>query len=523
MPWSELRKLWRRVCQNNLDGNVCWRGALSSEQGLAGFGASGLGTTESSFGPDIASLLGDIDSESALEALAAAIDVTLLLDKQGIVRDVYFSDESLLDTGARHWIGKPWSSTVTKDTVPKLEALLREAEHGGPTVWRQVNHPSARGVDVPISYAVRRFGSRGTLVAMGRDLRANSALQQRLVEAQQSVERDYWRLRHAQSLYRVALQLSSDAMLIIDAGTLTVIEANPAAGRLLSLPASEMVGRVFPNGFDAESSKAIAAQLNKARVSTVVDEVQARLIDGGRDFFVACSHVRQENSALFMVRLTPLRVDDNARGVMNRLIDVAPDGFLMTDIDGRVIAANRTFVELAQLASEEEVCGRRLEQWLGRTTIDADVLLTNMRQYGSVRLFGTTMRGAQGNVAEVEVSAVTVSSGRDRAFGFAIRDVGRRLGTSHTQSASGERPQPRTVEQLTELVGRVPLKDLVGETTDIIERLCIEAALELTQDNRAAAAEMLGLSRQSLYVKLRRHGLGDLPTDERLSGESLND
>ena len=48
------------------------------------------------------------------------------------------------------------------------------------------------------------------------------------------------------------------------------------------------------------------------------------------------------------------------------------------------------------------------------------------------------------------------------------------------------------------------------ETTDVIERLCIEAALELTRDNRASAAEMLGLSRQSLYVKLRRHGLGDL-------------
>jgi DNA-binding NtrC family response regulator len=72
---------------------------------------------------------------------------------------------------------------------------------------------------------------------------------------------------------------------------------------------------------------------------------------------------------------------------------------------------------------------------------------------------------------------------------------------------------PRSVEQLTELVGRVSLKELVRETTDVIERLCIEAALELTGDNRASAAEMLGLSRQSLYVKLRRYGLGDLAPD----------
>jgi DNA-binding NtrC family response regulator len=62
---------------------------------------------------------------------------------------------------------------------------------------------------------------------------------------------------------------------------------------------------------------------------------------------------------------------------------------------------------------------------------------------------------------------------------------------------------------MTELVGRVPLRDIVRETTDLIEELCIQAALELTGDNRAAAAEMLGLSRQSLYVKLKRFGVGD--------------
>ena len=47
-----------------------------------------------------------------------------------------------------------------------------------------------------------------------------------------------------------------------------------------------------------------------------------------------------------------------------------------------------------------------------------------------------------------------------------------------------------------------------------IERLCIETALELTGNNRASAAELLGLSRQSLYVKLRRYGLADDSTDD---------
>jgi DNA-binding NtrC family response regulator len=53
----------------------------------------------------------------------------------------------------------------------------------------------------------------------------------------------------------------------------------------------------------------------------------------------------------------------------------------------------------------------------------------------------------------------------------------------------------------------------------MIEKLCIEAALEITGDNRASAAEILGLSRQSLYAKLRRYGLGELtPTDAEQVG-----
>ena len=58
-----------------------------------------------------------------------------------------------------------------------------------------------------------------------------------------------------------------------------------------------------------------------------------------------------------------------------------------------------------------------------------------------------------------------------------------------------------------DLVGSSPLKDIVAATTDVIEKMCIETAVELTRNNRVAAAEMLGLSRQSLYVKLRKYNL----------------
>ena len=112
---------------------------------------------------------------------------------------------------------------------------------------------------------------------------------------------------------------------------------------------------------------------------------------------------------------------------------------------------------------------------------------------------------------QVEISAVSVRSAGQPCFGYAVRNVGPRV---HVAPRAAKE-LPRSVEQLTELIGRVALKDLVREATEVIERLSIEAALELTGDNRASAAEMLGLSRQSLYVKLRRYGLGDLTGMER--------
>ena len=55
----------------------------------------------------------------------------------------------------------------------------------------------------------------------------------------------------------------------------------------------------------------------------------------------------------------------------------------------------------------------------------------------------------------------------------------------------------------------MPLRQLVKTTVDGVERHYVKAALDLVGGNRTAAAELLGLSRQSLYVKLSRYGFED--------------
>ena len=157
---------------------------------------------------------------------------------------------------------------------------------------------------------------------------------------------------------------------------------------------------------------------------------------------------------------------------------------------------------LLGLTASSQVVGQSLERWLLRGAVDWGVLNTSLRQQLPVRNFATEVRTLSGMTLPVEVSAVCLAR-PEPMYAFFVRDMDRRLqgGASVAQS------QSNPFADLSQLVGRRPIKDIVGETVDTIERMCIEAALELTHNNRASAAEMLGLSRQSLYVKLRRFGM----------------
>jgi transcriptional regulator PpsR len=153
-------------------------------------------------------------------------------------------------------------------------------------------------------------------------------------------------------------------------------------------------------------------------------------------------------------------------------------------------------------AGLSQLYGQPLENWLARGGVDWGVLLTHLRSQSVVKDFATELRAVAGTPMAVEISAQALS-GDETYYAFYTKDVVRRR-AQETPATSG---MASSVAELSRLVGRMPMKDIVGETIDMIEKMCIQSALELTGNNRASAAEMLGLSRQSLYVKLRRFGM----------------
>jgi len=460
-----------------------------------------------------------LDADMVSRLITAAADVVLVIDAQGVIQDAAFGSEELLGHGFIQWMGKPWSQTVTVESKPKVAAMLRDLGSDKGPRWRHLNQYSGDGTELPLSYSlVRLAGSSHSdaphAIAFGRDLRPQAALQQKLVTAQRSMERDYWHLKHVETRYRLLFQVSSEALLILDATTEKLEDSNPVAqmlfGEALSKP-----GWNLSHSLDKRSNTALSEVFSGLRASGQASPIDVRLVHSNSEVSVSVSLFRQEQSSHFLLRLVPKNklAETSAvaatKQVLAEVMESAPDAFVVTDLSGNVLTANRAFLQLAQVSNEALVRGESLERWLGRAGVDLSVLISNLRQRDVVRLFATRMRGDYGSTTDVEISAVAVTTGEQRCLGFTIRDVGLRLSSEVKPS----RELPRSTDQMTDLVGRVPLKDIVRETTDLIEQLCIEAALELTGDNRASAAEMLGLSRQSLYVKLRRFNMGDLDSE----------
>lgn len=452
-----------------------------------------------------------LSTQAIAELVALTADITLVLDDDGVICDLTIRDERLEAEGLSEWVGMPWVDTVTVESRAKLQTLLEDCEEEGRPRGRQVTHPSPSGQDFPVVYYVVPGGKDGGYVAVGRDYRQVAALQQKLLDAQQSVERDYSRLRHAETRYRLLFNVASEAMLILDAATSKIIEMNPAAKSMLGKQPHKLAGQPLADAMDVRKTDVdkIRQLLDTSRATGRAEEIRIRLGTARRDFGISATLFRQENASFLLVRLSAASLDPNAIVLprsSSKLIDIveaSPDGFVVTNPEGEILTANQAFLNTIQVPVIDQVRGQSLSKWLSRSAIDLNVMIANLRQRGSISLFSTTLESEYGMSSDVEISAVAVLEAEEPCFGFMVRNVSHRL----QNRLRPQRELPRSVEQLTDLVGRVSLRDIVRETTDIIERLCIEAALELTNDNRASAAEMLGLSRQSLYVKLRRHNM----------------
>jgi hypothetical protein len=130
--------------------------------------------------------------------VALSCDIALVIDAQGRIATLAQSSTQPIAPPA--WVGCAWVDTVSPDSRAKVTHMLADVDASGQARRREINHPHAVGGAVPVAYSAARLGKDGPTLAVGHDLRAQTALQQRFVAAQEALERSYWDTNQNQRL-----------------------------------------------------------------------------------------------------------------------------------------------------------------------------------------------------------------------------------------------------------------------------------------------------------------------------------
>ncbi len=448
--------------------------------------------------------LSQMAPELAQAFASVAGDIALVVDVSGVIRNVAFGSGQPLPATAEHWVGRPWAETASEETRGKIEALLQEAIDAGVSRRREVNL-TLDGVDVPVAYAAVRLGSYGPVLAVGRDLRAVNAIQKRFVDTQQQMEREYWKKRQNEARYRMLFQVATDAVMVVDARSLKIVEANRAAAQIFGLSAESMSGRPLVALIDRSSRPGVEALLVQARETGRPAEARARAELRAATVSVSAAPFRSDGEVHLLVRARaadPVDIDAASTPVAE-LVERIPDGVVITDGAGHVVMANPAFAELCGLRDEALLKGMSLARWVGESDDDLAAILAQVRSRGIAPQLAATMRASDARRIEVEISAALLDETDQQHVGFTVRRVAERA------------PAPpvlldelsRAVHRLSVQMGQEPLPRLLRQVTELAERHFIAAAVERVAGDLDVAAALLGVSRHSLELRLQRHGL----------------
>jgi transcriptional regulator PpsR len=442
-------------------------------------------------------------------------DVTLLLDMDGVIREATLSP-AMQGESVDGWLGRPWVEIAGDGGGDKVKRMVEDARASGISAFRQINQRFPSGLEIPIEFTTVLLGGRAGMLAIGKNLQAVAELQSRLIAAQQTMERDYWKLREIETRYRLVFDASDEAVVIVSPANLRIVEANRSAVEALNSSRrrnEDLAGREFLHEVASQDREAVREMLNRVRERGKALSILVHLGPDAKSWMLRGSLIASDPGHVFLLQFTAaanasVESERDAGSTVEKLVDRLPDGFVALDETGIIQHANRAFLDLVQIGSKGSAIGESLGRWLWQPGADLNALLANIERHGTVRLFTTTIRGELGTDTEIEISAAQNDNEEQKHIGVLLRNVARRL------PVSGESGMLRSAfGSVGEQIGKSSLRKLVKNAVSIVEQHYVKQALELAGGNRTATAELLGLSRQSLYAKLNLYGLDDKGPD----------
>ena len=292
--------------------------------------------------------------------------------------------------------------------------MLKEVSSTGLARRREINHPAEKGGNIAIAYAAIRLGQNGPLLAVGQDLSAVAAIQQRFLSSQQEMERGYWRARQAETRYRLLFQIATDSVLVVNVETLEIIEANQAAAQMFDMSPDQLVGRPASFGFERHSRRVVDGLLGTAKVSALPSEICARLLSKTTATNVSAIQIRSGGEVCILMRVRSMSIPGTStdlNATLARLVDSTIDGLVVTDSIGRIQIANPAFLKRARMQTEADVTGRALMDWIGVSEEQFASLLSKVRHHGIAGRIASYLLAGNARVDRVELSAALLIEG----------------------------------------------------------------------------------------------------------------
>ncbi len=445
-----------------------------------------------------------IEPDAMAEILSSVADLGLVVSPKGQILGVLTSPN--FEPDLSDWPETLLQSKLTVESVPKLEARLAQFADDSPnTAPVELNHNvDGSDLDIPVRYSFHKISNDRNILMLGRDLRPIVDMQQQLVAAQVALEQDYEAQRGHETKYRVLMESMPEAMVFMSAANGTIQDCNRASEKVFGRSRDGLIGqsinKVVTDSDSLDRLLGSAAENSDLPVTLTLSHNSER-------YSVRPTLFRSVDENSILCRITPLGLEgantDALQQNLNHFYETGVDAIIFASQEGLILSANDAFLKLASVAQAQSLKGRSVSEFLSRGAVDLKVILENTVRTGAIRMYSTKIKGEHGTERSVEISSSALGAGDEMVFALLIRDTNR-METSKTAPSARNEVDMRSV---IELIGSQSLKNIVSRTTDVVEKMCIETAVEMTSNNRVAAAEMLGLSRQSLYVKLRKYGL----------------
>ncbi len=454
-------------------------------------------------------LLPMIDPKDVTGIVSRISDLALVLSDTDKITAVSCNPDFVGRQAVEAWKDLPVQDILNVESVPKFETRLKQfKESSGSAKAVELNHVAVDGLgELPMRYSLHAIGTDGEILMLGRDMRPIADMQQQLVSAQIALENDYESQREHDTRFRVLMESSNTATVLVSVKTGNVVACNAAAEKLLGKARGVLVDGPLDPEFESKGRENVINRLVSAASEQSISPVIAKSRLTKLMLSLRPSLFRGVNGQMLLCKITVAGGQDASLDQLQTqllgLYDSGVDAIVFVDASGQILSANDAFPKLADITHSYSLQHRSVAEFLGRGSVDVNVMLENARRTGQMRLYATKLVSEHGSERAVEISTTQISAGGQTIFGMIIRD------SKRVESAGGTKKQITDVDMqsVIELIGGQSLKDIVAKTTDVVEKMCIETAVEMTSNNRVAAAEMLGLSRQSLYVKLRKYGL----------------